>query len=159
MLQDSKAKSFKTLKSADKWLKNGDELKKLFQKQQYEQNLKQILCEASGLDDESFYVASSTESTLLLQTNNAVVATQLRLASKELISKLNETSIWKNKFDKVKVVVRPLYQKQRSSQKSLQGISTENADLLEEVASYTEDPKLKAVLKRIAQHRTDGKEN
>jgi hypothetical protein len=154
MLQDSKAKSFKTLKSADKWLKNTDGLTKIHQKLLVEQSLKDILCAGTGLQNDSFYIASSDSDTLLLQTNNAVIATQFRMVSEQLLSQIDMHDLWQGRFNTIKVVVRPMYHKERSSQKTLRAISEENAKLIEEVAEYSENPKLKAVLKKLAQHRS-----
>ena len=158
MLQDSKAKSFKTLKSADKWLKNTDELTKIHRKQQIEQSLKNILCAGTGLANDSFYIASSgsenkNDEVLLLQTNNAVIATQIRMISEQLLSQIEENKYWRGKFTSLKVVVRPMYHKERSSQQIMKGMSVENANLLDEAAEHCENPKLKAVLKRLAKHR------
>lgn len=154
MLQDSKAKS---IQSTDKWLKNTDKLKAYYLKQQKEQRLLQIVCEATGIKAEGLFISSSDSNELILQTNNAVLATQIRLASKQILNQIAQSALWSNSFDKLKINVRPLYQKQRSRQDTMRQISPENAQLLEDIAGYTENPKLKDVLLRLAKHRSSGK--
>ena len=150
MLQDSKPK---TPHSADKWLKNTDKLHTLYLKQQKELVLTEIICRKTGLQTDTFYIAAIHAETLVLQTNNATIATQLRMASSEILSVISDDNQWKKRLTKLKVNVRPFYQKQRAKHKKLRRISPENSELLEEVAGYTEDPKLKEVLLRISRHR------
>lgn len=149
MLQDYKVKS---LQATDKWLKNTDKLKAYYLKQQKEQVLLAIICEASGLSADNFFISSSDTKVLILQTNNAVFATQLRLCSQQIINQVKQSPFWKNNFDALKVNVRPLYHKQRSQQEAMRQISPENAQLLKEIADYSTNPKLKEVLLRLAKH-------
>jgi len=150
MLQDYKAK---TMQSTDKWLKNTDKLKAYYAKQAKEQLLLSIISAESGIDERSFFISSSESNILVLQTNNGVIATQLRLASSQLLSQLSNNALWGGKFDSIKVNIRPHYHKQRTQQDKMRNMSEKNARLLEEVANYSENPKLKEVLLRIAKHR------
>ena len=93
MLQDSKPK---TPQSADKWLKNTDKLHTLYLKQQKELVLKEIICRRTGLQTDAFYIAAIHAETLVLQTNNATIATQLRMASSEILSVISDDNQWKN---------------------------------------------------------------
>jgi hypothetical protein len=150
MLQDSTGKP---LRPQDKRLKNGDKLQAIQYRIEKEKRLVSMISETTGLDCKSIFVSNSEGDVLVLQTTNSSVATQLRLSANNILEKITQESITGKRYNSIKVQVRPLYQKQRSKQKTMRSISKENAALLEETAQHSDNPKLKAVLERLAQHR------
>ncbi len=104
-----------------------------------------------GMEAKGFYVNSASPPTLLIQTGNAVLATQLRHHHQAILDIVNSKK-GIDLFSRLKVEVRPIYQKRYSQQARMRKISQSNAALLESLAESSTDLKMKEVLKRLAQH-------
>ncbi len=93
---------------------------------------------------------SYDEGTLCLNTDTSVMATQLRFAQGDILSRLREQEAFRFAW-RLRVKVSPL--KSRPREKSAPPkLSQENARLLKEEAGLTEDKGLRAVLDRLARH-------
>lgn len=148
MLQDTYKKS---LLPIDKRLKNGDGLRELMQRVNKDNQLTEVISDITKLPKGSFFIVSTTGSCLTLHSSSAVVATQLRMMKKELLNQLEKNNL--GNFQALKVQVRPMYQKKRIQHEALRKISTDNAALLKETAEHSSNPKLKAILMRLASHQ------
>ena len=90
---------------------------------------------------------------LVLQTDNAARASQLRFRQQELMADLRHEEAFEFVW-KLKIQVRP----RRYSLKkpaSPMTLSKENARLLEEEAGHTKDKALREVLEKLASHASD----
>ncbi len=150
MLQDTKAKS---LKSADKWLKSTDKLQGFLLRASKEKHLHRLIEQASGVNFSAFSIVRSQGQTLILQSSNAAVATQLRLSESNIIDEVYRSQDWAGSFAEVKVQVRPSYQKSYRQREPLRRISENNSKLLADTAKHSQDPRLKSILERLAKHR------
>lgn len=143
---------YKTLPSADKRRKNEDELSSLLERRSRERPLIEAICHETGISDTQLFICSTQNQCLLLQTSNSVVATQVRMNANKLLDTLNQACEWPEPFRKIDIQIRPMYQKQTTRHPALKKMSKQNAQLLEETAQCIDNPKLSAILQRLAKH-------
>ena len=129
-------------------------LKSLIQKAQLHQQAEDVVLAAlpDNLAPGARFV-SLKEGELVLSTDSASKATQLRFRQHEVMAALREHEafqfVWKLKIK----VVPARYQSRTPPQK--QPLSKENARLLKEEAGHTKDKALREVLEKLASHVQD----
>jgi hypothetical protein len=96
---------------------------------------------------------SCKEGELVLSTDNAGRASQIRFRQHEIMASLRDNELFRFVW-KLKVKVQlPRYQEKPPLRKTT--LSKENAQLLKEEAGHTKDKKLREVLEKLAGHVQD----
>ncbi len=93
---------------------------------------------------------SCKDGELILSTDNAGRASQLRFRQQEIMEKLRENELFRFIW-KLKVKVQPPRFREKPQLRKT-GLSEENAQLLKEEARHTKDKKLREVLEKLASH-------
>lgn len=93
-------------------------------------------------------VANYRSGLLILQTDSATWATQLKFHIPELLTKLRQEHAF-HKLMNIKCIIEPP-QKQKVSEEKSPTLSPHAASLLKETAAHIQDEKLAAALERLA---------
>lgn len=87
---------------------------------------------------------------LILSTETASVATQLRYRQHDIMARLREDELFRFVWKLTVKVAPPRFSAARP--RSMTPLSNENARLLQEEAGHTKDKKLREVLEKLASH-------
>lgn len=97
---------------------------------------------------------------LIIIVANGSIATELRFKTNDLIRRFKEDPLLR-RIQEIQCKVRPMQQlarfnEHRVTMRKMAPLSAETAEIIHHIAESLEDPKLRAIMKRIAEHKTSG---